>query len=113
MTQSVPKTQTPADRAHLLRVIARLVAEALPAPMVIEIDPAAGYANLRFDDGAVAAVGAWADMLGVEVVQHDLDIEALRGPGGKGSHWVGNGDAGTEWHGWKLHIWCMAAGSAR
>ncbi|MBX7264954.1 hypothetical protein KIF24_02035 [Micromonospora sp. Llam7] len=118
MAQIVPEPydvrhrKNPAERAYLLRVIARTVTESLPAPMIIETDPSIGYVNLRFDDNAAAAVDAWAVMLGVDTVHHELDIELLRDRAGRGWHWVGNSDAGTLWHGWQLHIWCKVTGPA-
>ncbi|GAB3856718.1 hypothetical protein GCM10029963_53560 [Micromonospora andamanensis] len=96
-----------ADRAYLLRVIARTVTESLPAPLIIETDPAVGYANLRFDDDAVAAVKAWGAMLGVETDLNQFESTLL-----PGWRWIGNGDRGTMWHGWELHIWCKVTGSA-
>ncbi|MEU5950352.1 hypothetical protein ABZ793_33080 [Micromonospora sp. NPDC047465] len=110
MTESVPEVpdvrqprKTPADRAYLLRAIARTVTESLPAPMNIEMAPECGAVSLRFDDDQVAAVEAWADMLDVEVIHDQV---------GSGWHWMGNDDAGTEWHGWLLHVWCKVNGLA-
>lgn len=108
MAKIVPKT--PAQRAHLLRAIARTVTEALPAPMIIETDPTAGlatdpvsgYVSLRFDDDAVAAVDAWAEMLGVEATHDQMP--------GYGWHWVGTDAEGTVWNGWMLHVWCKVTG---
>ncbi|OKI52876.1 hypothetical protein [Micromonospora sp. CB01531] len=107
MTESVPEAanmrqpKTPADRAYLLRVIARTVTESLPAPMNIEMAPECGAVSLRFDDDQVAAVEAWADMLDVEVIHDQV---------GSSWHWMGNDDAGTPWHGWLLHVWCKVNG---
>lgn len=111
MTEIVPEVaamrqprKTPADRAYLLRVIARTVTESLPAPLNIETSPECSAVSLRFDDDAVGAVQAWADMLGVDLVHEQVD---------SGWHWVGNDDAGTLWHGWLLHVWCKVNGPAQ
>ncbi|MBM0205066.1 hypothetical protein JNW90_19910 [Micromonospora sp. STR1s_5] len=109
MTKSVPETadmqqspKNPAERAYLLRAIARTVTESLPAPMSIEMYPADGSVSLRFDDGAIDAVAGWAQMLGDDLVQEQVG----------GWYWVGNHDAGTRWHGWLLHVWCKVDGTA-
>lgn len=99
MSPILPKP--PADRAYLLRVIARTVTESMPAPETIEITPSAGTVSLRFDDDQVPAVEAWAAMLGVAVVRERL---------GEWWFWASTDHAGTPWHGWLLHVWCKVNG---